>query len=58
MGISVSVRQTEDLIQIWNSDCHRVNTVNVVAKLKEFMPDTAFPTIFYKGECCLVGFVT
>lgn len=49
-GISISIRERDDLIEIWNarSDFHEQSTV--VDKVKELLPEVNFSAIFYKGK--------
>ncbi|KAJ8301998.1 hypothetical protein KUTeg_020985 [Tegillarca granosa] len=48
-GVSVSVRERDDIVQIWNtrSDLHEES--NVIDKIRELVPDVNFTAIFYKG---------
>ncbi|XP_048740340.1 eukaryotic translation initiation factor 4E type 3-like [Ostrea edulis] len=48
-GISISIRERDDLIEIWNarSDFHEQSTV--VDKVKELLPEVNFSAIFYKA---------
>ena len=48
-GISISIRERDDLIEIWNarSDLHEQSTV--IEKVKDLLPEVNFFAIFYKG---------
>ncbi|XP_039250739.2 eukaryotic translation initiation factor 4E type 3-like [Styela clava] len=48
MGVSVSIRENEDLIQIWSYNWELEPAATVLDKLKELLPDVTFPTVFYK----------
>lgn len=49
-GISISIRERDDLIEIWNtrSDLHEQSTV--IDKVKDLLTEVNFSAIFYKGE--------
>lgn len=49
-GISISIRERDDLIEIWNSrsDLHEQSTV--IDKVKDLLQEVNFSAIFYKGE--------
>ena len=48
-GLSVSIRERENLFQIWNtsSDLHEKSTV--IQKVKELVTSIQFFTVFYTG---------
>lgn len=48
-GLSVSVRDREDVIQIWNLQSTLAERSTVIKKVKELLPDVNFAAIFYKG---------
>lgn len=50
LGVSVSIRENEDLIQIWNSDAQLSEKANVLNRLSEVAPYVTFPVIFYKAH--------
>ncbi|XP_019627199.1 PREDICTED: eukaryotic translation initiation factor 4E type 3-B-like [Branchiostoma belcheri] len=48
VGLSVSVRERDDIIQIWNQNAEVADKASVVSKFRELLPNTSFPTLFYK----------
>lgn len=48
-GLSVSVRDREDVIQIWNLQSSLAEGSSIIARVKELLPDVNFAAIFYKG---------
>jgi len=50
-GLSVSIRERDNLFQIWNtsSDLHEKSTV--IQKVKELVASIQFFTVFYTGIC-------
>ena len=53
-GISVSIREREDLIQIWNSNSIEADRATVIEKIKnELLPEVQFSAVFYKGNLIL-----
>lgn len=50
-GISVSIREREDLIQIWNSNSIEADRATVIEKIKnELLPEVQFSAVFYKAH--------
>ena len=49
-GLSVSIRDRDDVIQIWNVEAGLANDATVIAKVKELVPNVVFYAVFYKGE--------
>ena len=49
-GISVSVREREDVIQVWNANSTKSNDASVIPKIKSLVPHVQFITHFYKGQ--------
>ncbi|KAK3870719.1 hypothetical protein Pcinc_024070 [Petrolisthes cinctipes] len=47
-GISVSVRERDDLLQIWNYDCSLTPSATVMKKVHSLVPDVVFTAEFYK----------
>ncbi|XP_076034392.1 eukaryotic translation initiation factor 4E type 3-like isoform X2 [Oratosquilla oratoria] len=47
-GISVSVRERDDLLQIWNSDCSLAHKATIMKKVHNLVPDVLFVAEFYK----------
>lgn len=48
-GVSISVRDRDDVIQIWNTQSTLSSQASVVKKIKELLPQVEFLTTFYKG---------
>ena len=48
-GLSISVRERDDIIQIWNTQALLQEEATVIDKVKELLPDINFPAIFYKA---------
>jgi len=49
VGISVSRREKDDVIQIWNLDQKYQSEATICEKLQELVPDVKFSVTFYKG---------
>lgn len=50
VGISVSRREKDDVIQVWNLDQNYQSQATVVSKLQELVPDVKFSVVFYKAH--------
>jgi len=49
-GISVSVREREDLVQIWNSNSQHADKATIIQKVKKLVPHVQFLAVFYKAH--------
>lgn len=49
-GISVSVRERDDIVTIWNTQSQLAEQCNILEKVKELVPEVSFTASFYKGE--------
>ncbi|XP_059140846.1 eukaryotic translation initiation factor 4E type 3-like [Physella acuta] len=49
IGVSVSIRDRDDLVLIWNRFAHLRDQSTVVQKVQELLPHVAFSTVFYKA---------
>ena len=48
-GLSVSVRDRDDVIQLWNTRADLADDKQVSAKIKQLLPNVTFSAFFYKG---------
>ncbi|XP_077981376.1 eukaryotic translation initiation factor 4E type 3-A-like [Glandiceps talaboti] len=49
-GLSVSKRDRDDIVQIWNVNAAVVEKATVMDKVKELLPNVKFITVFYKSH--------
>ena len=56
-GLSVSIRDREDILQIWNTDSELSEESAIITKVKDLLPSVTFSAIFYKGMLGSIIFV-
>lgn len=56
-GLSVSPREKDDLIQIWNIRSEDVGQSRVLEKVHKLLPDVRFNAEFYKRESLLYNYI-
>ncbi|KAK6175455.1 hypothetical protein SNE40_013916 [Patella caerulea] len=48
-GISVSLRDRDDILQIWNSRADLAEQSTIINKVKSLLPNVTFTAVFYKA---------
>ncbi|KAL3853398.1 hypothetical protein ACJMK2_016941 [Sinanodonta woodiana] len=48
-GVSCSVRDRDDIVQLWNTRADLADKSTVIQKVQELLPDVVFAAIFYKA---------
>ena len=49
-GLSISVRDRDDIIQVWNTRSDLAEESAVPEKIQSIVPHVKFSTVFYKGK--------
>lgn len=56
IGVSVSIRDKDDLILVWNRFARLKDLSTAMSKIQELLPNVAFSTMFYKGKSIMLSF--
>nr|CAD7449655.1 unnamed protein product [Timema bartmani]CAD7463666.1 unnamed protein product [Timema tahoe] len=47
-GVTVTVREKDDLVQVWNTSAQLADEATVLHKVQRLLPEVNFPTKYYK----------
>ncbi|XP_063235203.1 eukaryotic translation initiation factor 4E type 3-like [Bacillus rossius redtenbacheri] len=47
-GVSVTVREKDDLVQVWNKLAKMADDATILAAIQRLLPDVSFPSQYYK----------